>query len=57
MPPHLSMVTEYMHMGSLYGILHNATTIVTSTGGQQVQLPNPPPSWRRRLKMLRDICR
>lgn len=43
-PPHLSMVTEYMHMGSLYRLIH------TSGQGQKL-------SWRRRLKMLRDICR
>ncbi|CAM6128667.1 unnamed protein product [Calypogeia fissa] len=43
-PPHLSMVTEYMHMGSLYSLVH--------TSGQGKKL-----SWRRRLKMLRDICR
>ncbi|XP_077229764.1 putative serine/threonine-protein kinase SIS8 isoform X2 [Tasmannia lanceolata] len=44
MPPHLSMVTEYMEMGSLYNLIH--------TSGQKKKL-----SWRRRLKMLRDICR
>ncbi|XP_024544374.1 probable serine/threonine-protein kinase SIS8 isoform X2 [Selaginella moellendorffii] len=43
-PPHLSMVTEYMHMGSLYRLIHMS--------GQGKKL-----SWRRRLKMLRDICR
>ncbi|XP_038682937.1 serine/threonine-protein kinase EDR1-like isoform X2 [Tripterygium wilfordii] len=43
-PPHLSMVTEYMEMGSLYYLLH--------LSGQKKKL-----SWRRRLKMLRDICR
>ncbi|MCL7039014.1 hypothetical protein MKW94_026570 [Papaver nudicaule] len=43
-PPHLSMVTEYMEMGSLYYLLHMS--------GQKKKL-----SWRRRLKMLRDICR
>jgi serine/threonine protein kinase len=43
-PPHLSMVTEYMHMGSLYRLIH--------TSGQGKKF-----SWRRRLKMLRDICR
>eukprot|EP00897_Mesotaenium_endlicherianum_P010331 jgi/Mesen1/9326/ME000061S08770 len=43
-PPHLSMVTEYMHMGSLYRLIH------ASGQGQKL-------SWRRRLKMLRDICR
>ncbi|KAK9075552.1 hypothetical protein SSX86_003877 [Deinandra increscens subsp. villosa] len=43
-PPHLSMVTEYMEMGSLYYLIH--------LSGQKKKL-----SWRRRLKMLRDICR
>lgn len=43
-PPHLSMVTEYMEMGSLYHLIH--------TSGQGKKF-----SWRRRLKMLRDICR
>ncbi|XP_017247476.1 serine/threonine-protein kinase EDR1-like isoform X2 [Daucus carota subsp. sativus] len=43
-PPHLSMVTEYMEMGSLYYLIH--------LSGQKKIL-----SWRRRLKMLRDICR
>ncbi|KAJ3692145.1 hypothetical protein LUZ60_012495 [Juncus effusus] len=43
-PPHLSLVTEYMEMGSLYYLIH--------MGGQKSKL-----SWRRRLKMLRDICR
>ncbi|BFI43450.1 protein MpMAPKKK26 [Marchantia polymorpha subsp. ruderalis] len=43
-PPHLSMVTEYMHMGSLYSLVHLT--------GQGKKL-----SYRRRLKMLRDICR
>jgi serine/threonine protein kinase len=42
--PHLSMVTEYMHMGSLYRLIHSS--------GQGPRL-----SLRRRLKMLRDICR
>ncbi|XP_017247477.1 serine/threonine-protein kinase EDR1-like isoform X4 [Daucus carota subsp. sativus] len=42
-PPHLSMVTEYMEMGSLYYLIH--------LSGQKKIL-----SWRRRLKMLRDIC-
>lgn len=42
--PHLSMVTEYMHMGSLYRLIH--------ASGQGPRL-----SLRRRLKMLRDICR
>ncbi|KAF9688034.1 hypothetical protein SADUNF_Sadunf02G0155000 [Salix dunnii] len=43
-PPRLSMVTEYMEMGSLYYLIH--------LSGQKKQL-----SWRRKLKMLRDICR
>ncbi|KAJ8505974.1 hypothetical protein OPV22_006860 [Ensete ventricosum] len=43
-PPHLSMVTEYMEMGSLYYLIHMS--------GQKKKL-----SWRKRLKMLRDICR
>lgn len=43
-PPRLSMVTEYMERGSLYHLIH--------LSGQKKQL-----SWRRRLKMLRDICR
>eukprot|EP00252_Welwitschia_mirabilis_P013493 TRINITY_DN2967_c0_g1_i2.p1 TRINITY_DN2967_c0_g1~~TRINITY_DN2967_c0_g1_i2.p1 ORF type:complete len:803 (+),score=144.44 TRINITY_DN2967_c0_g1_i2:233-2641(+) len=43
-PPHLSLVTEYMHLGSLYHLIH--------TSGQGNKL-----SWRRRLKMLLDICR
>nr|GMD38348.1 serine/threonine-protein kinase EDR1-like isoform X1 [Ipomoea batatas] len=43
-PPHLSMVTEYMDMGSLYYLIH--------LSGQKKLL-----SWRRRLKMLCDICR
>eukprot|EP00898_Chlorokybus_atmophyticus_P007612 jgi/Chlat1/7852/Chrsp66S07298 len=43
-PPHLSIVCEYMHMGSLHRILHSS--------GQGHKL-----SWRRKLKMLRDICR
>jgi serine/threonine protein kinase len=42
-PPRLSMVTEYMEMGSLYYLIH-------SSGQKKL-------SWRRRLKMLRDICR
>ncbi|XP_040376413.1 serine/threonine-protein kinase EDR1-like isoform X2 [Oryza brachyantha] len=41
-PPHLSLVTEYMEMGSLYYLIH--------ASGQKGKL-----SWRRRLKMLRDI--
>ncbi|KAJ9147112.1 hypothetical protein P3X46_029312 [Hevea brasiliensis] len=43
-PPHLSMVTEYMEMGSLYYMIHLSS--------QKKRL-----SWRRRLKMLHDICR
>lgn len=43
-PPRLSMITEYMEMGSLYYLIH--------LSGQKNK-----PSWRRRLKMLRDICR
>uniref|UniRef100_A0A5B7C033 non-specific serine/threonine protein kinase n=1 Tax=Davidia involucrata TaxID=16924 RepID=A0A5B7C033_DAVIN len=43
-PPRLSMVTEYMEMGSLYYLIH--------VSGQKKRL-----SWRRRLKMLRDICK
>ncbi|GAB2274721.1 hypothetical protein Dimus_009493 [Dionaea muscipula] len=43
-PPRLSMITEYMEMGSLYYLIH--------LNGQKKKL-----SWRRRLKMLRDICR
>nr|GMC64347.1 serine/threonine-protein kinase EDR1-like isoform X1 [Ipomoea batatas] len=43
-PPHLSMVTEYMEMGSLYYLIH--------LSGQKKKL-----SWRKRLRMLRDICR
>ncbi|KAK8519350.1 hypothetical protein V6N12_025390 [Hibiscus sabdariffa] len=43
-PPQLSLVTEYMEMGSLYFLIHSS--------GQKKRL-----SWRRRLKMLRDICR
>ncbi|XP_020584720.1 serine/threonine-protein kinase EDR1-like isoform X1 [Phalaenopsis equestris] len=43
-PPYLSMVTEYMEMGSLYYLIHMS--------GQKKKL-----SWRRRLKMIRDICR
>ncbi|CAA6671477.1 unnamed protein product [Spirodela intermedia] len=42
-PPKLSMITEYMEMGSLYYLIH-------TTGQKSL-------SWRRRLKMLRDICR
>ncbi|CAN8267944.1 unnamed protein product [Cochlearia groenlandica] len=43
-PPRLSLITEYMDMGSLYYLLH--------LSGQKKKL-----SWRRKLKMLRDICR
>ncbi|KAG8386801.1 hypothetical protein BUALT_Bualt03G0186600 [Buddleja alternifolia] len=43
-PPRLSMITEYMEMGSLYYLIH--------LSGQKKKL-----SWRRRIKMLRDICR
>ncbi|XP_058780072.1 serine/threonine-protein kinase EDR1-like isoform X1 [Vicia villosa] len=43
-PPRLSMVTEYMEMGSLYYLIH--------LSGQKKKL-----SWRRRLKMMRDICK
>ncbi|CAI5969469.1 unnamed protein product [Closterium sp. NIES-65] len=46
-PPHLSMVTEYMHMGSLYRIIHSREP---GQGGESL-------SWKRRYKMLRDICR
>ncbi|KAM7525012.1 hypothetical protein LguiA_014914 [Lonicera macranthoides] len=43
-PPRLSMVTEFMEMGSLYYLIHMS--------GQKKKI-----SWRRRLKMLCDICR
>lgn len=43
-PPHLSLVTEYMEVGSLYSLIHSKT--------QKSKL-----HWKRRLKMLRDICR
>ncbi|KAK9285229.1 hypothetical protein L1049_024417 [Liquidambar formosana] len=43
-PPRLSMVTEYMELGSLYYLIH--------LSGQKKKF-----SWRRKLKMLRDICR
>ncbi|KAL0866260.1 hypothetical protein Bca101_045378 [Brassica carinata] len=43
-PPRLSLITEYMEMGSLYNLLH--------LSGQKNKL-----NWRRKLKMLRDICR
>ncbi|KAG4981318.1 hypothetical protein JHK85_035276 [Glycine max] len=42
-PPRLSMVTEYMELGSLYYLIH--------LNGQKKKL-----NWRRRLRMLRDIC-
>ncbi|XP_022870730.1 serine/threonine-protein kinase EDR1-like isoform X1 [Olea europaea var. sylvestris] len=44
MPPRLSMVTEYMERGSLYYLIH--------LSDQKNKL-----TWRRRIKMLRDICR
>lgn len=44
-PPRLSMVTEYMEMGSLY-------YLIQLNSSQNKKL-----SWRKRLKMLRDICR
>jgi len=43
-PPHLSLVTEYMELGSLYSLIHSKT--------HKTKL-----HWKRRLKMLRDICR
>ncbi|XP_029130877.1 probable serine/threonine-protein kinase SIS8 isoform X4 [Cajanus cajan] len=43
-PPRLSMVTEYMELGSLYYLIH--------LSGQKKKL-----NWRRRLRMLRDICK
>ncbi|KAK6150008.1 hypothetical protein DH2020_017533 [Rehmannia glutinosa] len=43
-PPRLSIVTEYMEMGSLYYLIH--------ASGMKKKL-----SWQRRLKMLCDICR
>ncbi|KAL3848751.1 hypothetical protein ACJIZ3_010633 [Penstemon smallii] len=43
-PPRLSMITEYMEMGSLFYLIH--------LSGQKKKL-----SWQRRIKMLRDICR
>ncbi|KAK6124192.1 hypothetical protein DH2020_042028 [Rehmannia glutinosa] len=42
-PPRLSIVTEYMEMGSLYYLIH--------ASGMKKKL-----SWQRRLKMLCDIC-
>ncbi|PWA59892.1 serine/threonine/dual specificity protein kinase, catalytic domain-containing protein [Artemisia annua] len=43
-PPHFSLITEYMDMGSLYYLIHMS--------GLKNRI-----SWRRRLKMLCDICR
>ncbi|CAM8926984.1 unnamed protein product [Rhodiola kirilowii] len=43
-PPRLSMVTEYMELGSLHYLIH--------VSGEKNKI-----SWRRRLKMLCDICR
>ncbi|KAL0352975.1 UNVERIFIED_CONTAM: putative serine/threonine-protein kinase SIS8 [Sesamum angustifolium] len=43
-PPRLSIVTEYMEMGSLYYLIH--------ASGLKKKL-----SWQRRIKMLCDICR
>lgn len=43
-PPRLSVITEFMEMGSLYHLIH--------VSGQKNSL-----SWQRRLKMLCDICR
>lgn len=43
-PPRLSLITEYMEMGSLYYLIH--------ASGLKKKL-----SWQRRLKMLCDICR
>ncbi|XP_076918492.1 serine/threonine-protein kinase EDR1-like [Bidens hawaiensis] len=43
-PPHFSLITEYMDMGSLYYLVH--------VSGLKKRI-----SWRRRLKMLCDICR
>lgn len=43
-PPRLSMITEYMELGSLYYLIHMS--------GQKKKL-----SWHRRLRMLREICR
>ncbi|KAI3958269.1 hypothetical protein MKW92_002001 [Papaver armeniacum] len=43
-PTHLSFVTEYMEMGSLYYLIHMS--------GQKKKL-----SWRKRLKMMCDITR
>ncbi|CAJ1956708.1 unnamed protein product [Sphenostylis stenocarpa] len=43
-PPRLSMVTEYMELGSLYYLIH--------LSGQKKKL-----NWRRRIRMIRDICK
>ncbi|XP_028107185.1 serine/threonine-protein kinase EDR1-like isoform X1 [Camellia sinensis] len=43
-PSRLSMVTEYMEMGSLYHLIH--------VSGLKKRL-----SWRRRVKIICDICR
>ncbi|CAL5369917.1 unnamed protein product [Camellia sinensis] len=43
-PPRLSMVTEYVEMGSLYHLIH--------VSGLKKRL-----SWRRRVKIICDICR
>ncbi|KAI3968837.1 hypothetical protein MKX01_028987 [Papaver californicum] len=43
-PSHLSFVTEYVEMGSLYYLIHMS--------GQKKKL-----SWRKRLKMMCDITR
>ncbi|PUZ74858.1 hypothetical protein GQ55_1G100200 [Panicum hallii var. hallii] len=43
-PPHLSLVTEYMELGSLYSLIHSKM--------HKMKL-----HWKRRLKMLCDICR
>ncbi|KAI7727802.1 hypothetical protein M8C21_005940 [Ambrosia artemisiifolia] len=43
-PPHFSLITEYMDMGSLYYLVH--------VSGLKKRI-----SWRRRLKMLCDLCR
>lgn len=43
-PPRLSVVTEFMELGSLYHLIH--------VSGQKNNF-----SWQRRLKMICDICR
>ncbi|XP_073147149.1 probable serine/threonine-protein kinase SIS8 [Henckelia pumila] len=43
-PPRLSVITEYMELGSLYFLMHSS--------GLKKKL-----SWQRRFKMLCDICR